>query len=221
MFSGVSARYFTVARSRPPISAYSDALAAVAVIDELEPKQILGLFFGIEEVRLWKSFKDRLESIMVMLDKRYIADTCFAWLRECIILKKSKRRVPLKDTVSYLFTLFTASTSCCFITNPSNKINSCIFFVTGQQVFLLRDIESKDVSQAGHEGEGDEGTAFADRHEVVDFEDKVESFEVGNEFLEEGVSYSVLQTGLGGNVGSSIEVGVSYCVWDYTRYSLH
>ncbi|XP_014513651.1 conserved oligomeric Golgi complex subunit 1 [Vigna radiata var. radiata] len=140
------------------IAAYSDALAAVAVIDELEPKQVLGLFLesrkswilqvlgnagpgdasslvvsvlcdvlgiiqvtvgqvgelflqvlndmplfykvilgsppasqlfgGIpnpdEEVRLWKSFRDRLESIMVMLDKRYIADTCFAWLRECV-----------------------------------------------------------------------------------------------------------------------------------------
>jgi len=46
------------------------------------------LFGGIpnpdEEVRLWKSFRDRLESIMVMLDKRYIADTCFSWLRECV-----------------------------------------------------------------------------------------------------------------------------------------
>ncbi|XP_061352172.1 conserved oligomeric Golgi complex subunit 1 isoform X1 [Gastrolobium bilobum] len=140
------------------IAAYSDALAAVAVIDELEPKQVLGLFLesrkswisqvlgnagagdasslvvsvlcdvlgiiqvsvgqvgelflhvlndmplfykvilgsppasqlfgGIpspdEEVRLWKSFRDGLESIMVMLDKRYIADTCFTWLRECV-----------------------------------------------------------------------------------------------------------------------------------------
>ncbi|KAH1036851.1 hypothetical protein AAZX31_20G175400 [Glycine max] len=140
------------------ISAYSDALAAVAVIDELEPKQVLSLFLesrkswisqilgnagpgdasslvvsilcdvlgiiqvtvgqvgelflqvlndmplfykvilgsppasqlfgGIpnpdEEVRLWKSFRDKLESIMVMLDKRYIADTCFAWLRGCV-----------------------------------------------------------------------------------------------------------------------------------------
>lgn len=140
------------------IATYSDALAAVAVIDELEPKQVLSLFLesrkswilqilgnagpgdalssvvsvlcdvlgiiqvsvgqvgelflqalndmplfykvilgsppasqlfgGIpnpdEEVRLWKSFRDKLESVMVMLDKRYIADTCFAWLRECV-----------------------------------------------------------------------------------------------------------------------------------------
>ncbi|RDX87431.1 Conserved oligomeric Golgi complex subunit 1, partial [Mucuna pruriens] len=130
------------------IAAYSDALAAVAVIDDLEPKQVLGLFLesrkswishvlgnaglgdasslvvsvsvgqvgelflqvlndmplfykvilgsppasqlfgGIpnpdEEVRLWKSFRDKLESVMAMLDKRYIADTCFAWLRECV-----------------------------------------------------------------------------------------------------------------------------------------
>ncbi|OIV90581.1 hypothetical protein TanjilG_01662 [Lupinus angustifolius] len=141
-----------------PIAAYADALAAVGVIDELEPKQVLDLFLesrkswishvlgnagsgdassvvvsflcdvlgiiqitvgqvgelflqvlndmplfykvilgsppasqlfgGIpnpdEEVRLWKSFRDKLESIMVMLDKRYIADTCFTWLRECV-----------------------------------------------------------------------------------------------------------------------------------------
>ncbi|TKY51697.1 Conserved oligomeric Golgi complex subunit 1 [Spatholobus suberectus] len=140
------------------IGAYSDALAAVAVIDELQPKQILSLFLesrkswisqvlgnagpgdasslvvsvlcdvlgiiqvtvgqvgelflqvlndmplfykvilgsppasqlfgGIpnpdEEIRLWKSFRDKLESVMVMLDKRYIADTCFTWLRECV-----------------------------------------------------------------------------------------------------------------------------------------
>ncbi|KAL1295071.1 hypothetical protein AAHE18_19G185100 [Arachis hypogaea] len=140
------------------IAAYADALAAVAVIDELEPKQVLSLFLesrkswishvlgnagagdasslvvsvlcdvlgiiqvsvgqvgelflqvlndmplfykvilgsppasqlfgGIpnpeEEVRLWNSFRDKLESNMVMLDKRYIADTCFTWLRECV-----------------------------------------------------------------------------------------------------------------------------------------
>jgi hypothetical protein len=46
------------------------------------------LFGGIpnpeEEVKLWKSFRDNLESVMVMLDKRYIADTCFAWLKECV-----------------------------------------------------------------------------------------------------------------------------------------
>lgn len=46
------------------------------------------LFGGIpnpdEEVRLWKSFRDKLESIMAMLDKSYIADTCFAWLRGCV-----------------------------------------------------------------------------------------------------------------------------------------
>lgn len=139
------------------IGAYADALAAVAVIDELEPKQVLGLFLesrktwilqklttcagnascsavvsvfrdvmsviqisvgqvgelflqvlndmpmfykvilssppasqlfgGIpnpeEEVRLWKSFRDRLESVVVMLDKEYIAKTCLSWLRDC------------------------------------------------------------------------------------------------------------------------------------------
>ncbi|KAK1556241.1 hypothetical protein Q3G72_001184 [Acer saccharum] len=136
------------------IHAYADALAAVAVIDELEPKQVLALFLetrkawilqtlggnvassdvvfvfcevlriiqitvaqvgelflqvlndmplfykvilgsppasqlfgGIpnpdEEVRLWKSFRDKLESTMVTLDKDYIAKSCFAWLRDC------------------------------------------------------------------------------------------------------------------------------------------
>lgn len=142
-----------------PISAYADALAGVAVIDELDPKQVLSLFLdtrkswisqtlgtcahnqnatcdvvvsvfcevlsiiqitvgqvgemflqvlndmpsfykvvlgsppvsqlfgGIpdpnEEVRLWKLFRDKLESVMVMLDKEYIARTCSLWLREC------------------------------------------------------------------------------------------------------------------------------------------
>lgn len=140
------------------IACYADALAAVAVIDELQPEQVLGLFLesrkswilqvlgnagagddsslvvsvlcdvlgiiqvtvgqvgelflqvlndmplfykvilgsppasqlfgGIpnpdEEIRLWKSFRDKLESVIVMLDKKYIADTCFTWLRECV-----------------------------------------------------------------------------------------------------------------------------------------
>ncbi|XP_038889846.1 conserved oligomeric Golgi complex subunit 1 [Benincasa hispida] len=139
------------------VGAYADALAAVAVIDELEPKQVLSLFLdtrkswisqklgmcgsnaacsivvsvfcevlaiiqvsigqvgelflqvlndmplfykvilssppasqlfgGIpnpdEEVRLWKLFRDTLESVMVMLEKDYIASTCSSWLREC------------------------------------------------------------------------------------------------------------------------------------------
>ncbi|XP_023537548.1 conserved oligomeric Golgi complex subunit 1-like [Cucurbita pepo subsp. pepo] len=139
------------------VGAYADALAAVAVIDELEPKQVLNLFLesrkswisqklgtcgsnvacsivvsvfcevlaiiqvsigqvgelflqvlndmplfykvilssppasqlfgGIpnpdEEVRLWKLFRDTLESVMVMLEKDYIARTCSSWLREC------------------------------------------------------------------------------------------------------------------------------------------
>jgi len=64
-----------------------------------------------------------------------------------------------------------------------------------------RDIESKDVSPAGHEGEGHEGSALAVGHELVDFVDMVESFEVSHEFVEVGVSYSVLQTGLGRNGG--------------------
>ncbi|KAK4268763.1 hypothetical protein QN277_025371 [Acacia crassicarpa] len=140
------------------IGAYADALAAVAIIDELEPKQVLDLFLesrkswvsrilvdcdaaasasfvvvsvfcdvlgiiqvsvgqvgelflqvmndmplfykvilgsppashlfgGIsnpdEEVKLWKLFRDKLESIMIMLDKDFIASACKSWLREC------------------------------------------------------------------------------------------------------------------------------------------
>lgn len=141
------------------ISVYADALAAVAVIDELDPVQVLGLFLdsrkscisqklsgclsgnnvgsddvinvfcevlkviqvsvaqvgelfmqvlsdmplfyktilssppasqlfgGIpnpeEEVRLWKAFRDKLESVMVMLDRDYIATSCSDWLRNC------------------------------------------------------------------------------------------------------------------------------------------
>ncbi|KAJ9176055.1 hypothetical protein P3X46_011405 [Hevea brasiliensis] len=142
------------------IAAYADALAGVAVIDELDPKQVLGLFLdtrkswilqklatfggndnhavasevvvlvfcevlkiiqvsvgqvgelflqvlndmplfykvilcsppasqlfgGIPypdgEVRLWKLFRERLESAMVILDKQYIARTCMTWLRD-------------------------------------------------------------------------------------------------------------------------------------------
>ncbi|MED6216923.1 Golgi transport complex subunit 1 [Stylosanthes scabra] len=154
------------------IAAYADALAAVAVIDDIEPKQVLNLFLesrkswishvlgnagagdasslvvsvlcdvlgmiqvtvgqvgelflqvlndmplfykvilgsppasqlfgGIpnpdEEVRLWKSFRDRLESNMVMLDKRYIADTCFTWLRECVNKISGRNLVDTIDT---------------------------------------------------------------------------------------------------------------------------
>ncbi|KAK0579791.1 hypothetical protein LWI29_031493 [Acer saccharum] len=109
---------FLDSAARPWNPAYADALAAVAVIDELEPKQVLALFletrkawilqtlggnvassdvsfwvphphlnwFGIpnpdEEVRLWKSFRDKLESTMVTLDKDLL-QVCFAWLRDC------------------------------------------------------------------------------------------------------------------------------------------
>lgn len=139
------------------IGAYADALAAAAVIDELEPDQVLGLlldsrrswvsqklrscsssvdysdvvsvfcdvlssiqvsigqvgelflqvlndmplyykvilssppasqlFGGIpnpnEEVRLWRLFRDKLESVNVMLDRDYIASTCLNWLKNC------------------------------------------------------------------------------------------------------------------------------------------
>ncbi|OMP12732.1 Vacuolar protein sorting-associated protein 51 [Corchorus olitorius] len=147
-----------------PVAAYADALAAVAVIDDLDPEQALGLFLetrktwilralnasasasagnaadatssiaisvfcdvlsiiqvslaqigelflhvlndvplfykvilgsppasqlygGIpnpdEEVRLWKSFRDKLESVTVMLPKTFISSTCWNWLRDC------------------------------------------------------------------------------------------------------------------------------------------
>ena len=135
------------------INAYADALAAVAVIDDLNPNQVLALFLdtrrswisqrlagansadvvsvfcqvvkiiqisiaqvgelflqvlndmplfykvvlgsppasqlfgGIpnpdEEVKLWKSFRDKLESEMVMLGKEFIAETCSNWLKIC------------------------------------------------------------------------------------------------------------------------------------------
>ncbi|XVF14736.1 hypothetical protein REPUB_Repub09cG0087300 [Reevesia pubescens] len=142
-----------------PIAAYADALSAVAVIDDLDPEQVLGLFLearktlifhtltasagnvnatssivisafcdvlsiiqvtiaqvgelflhvmndmplfykvilgsppasqlygGIpnpdDEVRLWKSFRDKLESVTVMLHKNFISSTCWSWLRDC------------------------------------------------------------------------------------------------------------------------------------------
>ncbi|ESQ41622.1 hypothetical protein EUTSA_v10012518mg [Eutrema salsugineum] len=138
------------------LGAYVDALTAVAVVDELDPKQVLELFLdsrktwilqklnactgddagavvsvfcdvlsviqvtvgqvgelflqaltdmplfyktilstppasqlfgGIpnpdEEVGLWKSFRDNLESVMVILDKTDISKACLNWLREC------------------------------------------------------------------------------------------------------------------------------------------
>ncbi|KAK4488191.1 hypothetical protein RD792_003934 [Penstemon davidsonii] len=141
------------------ISAYADALAAAAIIDELDPKQVLTLFLdsrkscisqklgaccnnvnadssnvisvfcdvlkiiqvtigqvgelflqvlndmplfykiilgsppasqlfgGIpnpdEEVRLWNLFSEKLESVMLMLDRDYISKTCSDWLRNC------------------------------------------------------------------------------------------------------------------------------------------
>ncbi|KAJ6772485.1 CONSERVED OLIGOMERIC GOLGI COMPLEX SUBUNIT 1 [Salix koriyanagi] len=45
------------------------------------------LFGGIpnpdEEVRLWKLFREKLESVNAALDKEYIARTCLTWLRDC------------------------------------------------------------------------------------------------------------------------------------------
>ncbi|KAK8357950.1 hypothetical protein V6Z12_A05G450500 [Gossypium hirsutum] len=45
------------------------------------------LFGGIpnpdEEVRLWKSFRDKLESVTVMLHKTFISSTCWSWVRDC------------------------------------------------------------------------------------------------------------------------------------------
>lgn len=136
-----------------PIGAFADALAGVAIIDELDPELAFGLFLdsrkswilqklsnfddnavvpvlcevtriiqvtiahvgemflqvlndmplfykvilesppaaqlfgGIlnpdEEVRLWSEFRDKVESIMVILDREFIAKACSRWLREC------------------------------------------------------------------------------------------------------------------------------------------
>ncbi|XP_042508216.1 conserved oligomeric Golgi complex subunit 1-like [Macadamia integrifolia] len=45
------------------------------------------LFGGIpnpeDEVKLWKQFRERLESVMVMLDREFIAETCSNWLKNC------------------------------------------------------------------------------------------------------------------------------------------
>ncbi|KAG7555461.1 hypothetical protein ISN44_As11g015990 [Arabidopsis suecica] len=45
------------------------------------------LFGGIpnpeEEIGLWKSFRDKLESVMVILDKNDVSKACLTWLREC------------------------------------------------------------------------------------------------------------------------------------------
>ncbi|KAL0709587.1 hypothetical protein Bca4012_016565 [Brassica carinata] len=137
------------------LGAYVDALTAIAIVDELDPKEVLELFLdsrktwvlqklnacsgggdvvvsvfcdvlsvvqvtvgqvgelflqaltdmplfyktilstppasqlfgGIpnpeEEVALWKSFRDNLESVMVIFDKVDISKACLAWLREC------------------------------------------------------------------------------------------------------------------------------------------
>ncbi|XP_008794001.2 conserved oligomeric Golgi complex subunit 1-like [Phoenix dactylifera] len=138
------------------IAAYADALAAAAIIDDLDPKQVLGLFLdsrrswisqklagasvdsngsssyvlcdairtiraslgqvgelfvlalnemplfyktvlgsppgtqlfgGIpnpeEEVRLWKSHREKLESVMVLLEPEFIAQACSFWLKSC------------------------------------------------------------------------------------------------------------------------------------------
>jgi hypothetical protein len=138
------------------LGAYVDALTAVAVVDELDPEQVLELFLdsrktwilqklnactgedagevvlvfcdvlsviqvtvgqvgelflqaltdmplfyktilstppasqlfgGIpnpeEEVELWKSFRDKLESVMLILDKNDVSKSCLTWLREC------------------------------------------------------------------------------------------------------------------------------------------
>ncbi|KAJ6835478.1 conserved oligomeric Golgi complex subunit 1 [Iris pallida] len=56
-------------------------------------KMVLGsppgsqLFGGIpnpdEEVRLWKSHREKLESVMVVLEPEFVAETCCSWLRSC------------------------------------------------------------------------------------------------------------------------------------------
>ncbi|KAH0988645.1 hypothetical protein GBA52_000128 [Prunus armeniaca] len=140
-----------------PISSYADALAAVALIDDLRPEHVLSLFLetrkswvsqilnacgvdaqcsdvvsvlcealrviqvtvgqvgelflrvlndmplfykvvlgsppasqlfgGIpnpdEEVKLWNSFREKLEAAMGMLEKDYIAKACRSWLKDC------------------------------------------------------------------------------------------------------------------------------------------
>ncbi|KAJ0963141.1 hypothetical protein J5N97_028263 [Dioscorea zingiberensis] len=56
-------------------------------------KKVLGsppgtqLFGGIpnpeEEVRIWKSHRERLESAMVLLEPEFVAKTCSSWLKDC------------------------------------------------------------------------------------------------------------------------------------------
>ncbi|XP_072956328.1 conserved oligomeric Golgi complex subunit 1 [Typha angustifolia] len=138
-----------------PVTAYADALAAAATIDDLNPKQVLALFLdstrswisqkiagslsdsdscsavlcdvartimsslgqvgqlfvlssnemplfyktvlgsppgtqlfgGIpnpeKEVRMWKSHREKLESVIVLLEPEYVASTCSGWLKAC------------------------------------------------------------------------------------------------------------------------------------------
>ncbi|KAI3743296.1 hypothetical protein L1987_61002 [Smallanthus sonchifolius] len=53
----------------------------------LDSPPVSQLFGGIpnpdEEVRLWKSFRDKLESLMAMLDRDFIAKACLEFLRSC------------------------------------------------------------------------------------------------------------------------------------------
>lgn len=55
--------------------------------------------------------------------------------------------------------------------------------IKNMRVFLKKgsdsDIESEDVSPAGHELKRNKRTAFSICHEAVDFEDNVEFFEMG------------------------------------------
>ncbi|KAJ4958644.1 hypothetical protein NE237_025755 [Protea cynaroides] len=45
------------------------------------------LFGGIsnpeDEIRLWKQFRERIEAVMVMLDREFITQTCSNWLKNC------------------------------------------------------------------------------------------------------------------------------------------
>ncbi|KAJ1402659.1 hypothetical protein SESBI_27845, partial [Sesbania bispinosa] len=64
--------------------------------EELSPKE--RATFSSRTSRLWKPFRDKLETIMVMLDKRYIAYSSFTWFGDA---QKLFDEMIVKDVVSW------------------------------------------------------------------------------------------------------------------------
>ncbi|KAJ1382510.1 Serpin, conserved site [Sesbania bispinosa] len=97
-------RETTLLPSNPTDDNYLVSPLPQALLERL--KDYASQLFGDEEVQLWKPFRDKMETIMVMLDKRYIVDSNFTWFGDAHkVFDKMSERLTVSVDVLQMWVL--------------------------------------------------------------------------------------------------------------------